>query len=156
VNAPSDRGHDDGNSAETVRRPRALLLLATLLGAEAALLWAAAVWLILELLTATPTSLASAVAILVLVIVTAAWVTVIAVNSLRRRSWIRGAAVTWQLVQIAVAVGCFQGLYARPDLGWALLVPSLVVLALLFTPRVLAATAPAARGDDAGGDDAGH
>ncbi|TFC49814.1 hypothetical protein E3T26_08530 [Cryobacterium sp. TMT1-21] len=123
-----------------MRRPRAVVLLAALLWAEAALLWVAVVWLILELLTATPTSLASAIAILVLVVVAAAWVSAVAVNSLRRRSWIRGAAVTWQLVQIAVAVGCFQGLYARPDLGWALLLPSIVVLGLLFTPRVIAET----------------
>ncbi|TFD31255.1 hypothetical protein E3T49_06415 [Cryobacterium cryoconiti] len=123
-----------------MRRPRALLLLATILFAEAGLLWAAVVWLILELLTETPTSLASAVAILVLVLIAASWVTAIAINSLRRRSWIRGAAVTWQLVQIAVAVGSFQGLYARPDLGWALLLPSVVVLVLLFQRPVIAET----------------
>ena len=137
------------NAPGASSRPRALLLLATLLAAEAALLWAAAGWFVLELITATPTSLATALAILVLVLIAAAWVTAIAINSLRRRSWIRGAAVTWQLVQIAVAVGSFQGLYARPDLGWALLLPSLVVLALLFRPRVIAATTSAPAGDDA-------
>jgi hypothetical protein len=140
VNARSDHSGNDENAAGTVRRPRALLLLATILFAEAGLLWAAVVWLILELLTATPTSLTSAVAILVLVLIAATWVTAIAINSLRRRSWIRGAAVTWQLVQIAVAVGCFQGFYARPDLGWALLLPSVVVLVLLFQRPVIAAT----------------
>jgi hypothetical protein len=43
-------------------------------------------------------------------------------------------------VQIFVAIGCFQGLYARPDLGWALLVPSVLVLVLLFTRSVIEAT----------------
>ncbi|TFC80466.1 hypothetical protein E3T23_09135 [Cryobacterium cheniae] len=132
-----------------MRRPRAVLLLAAILYAEAALLWAAVLWLILELLTATPTSLATALAVLVLVLIGASWVTAIAVNSLRRRSWIRGAAVTWQLVQIAVAVGSFQGLYARPDLGWALLLPSVVVLVLLFQPRVIAETTSAHSEDGA-------
>ncbi|TFC94084.1 MULTISPECIES: hypothetical protein [Cryobacterium] len=140
MNARSDHSGNDENEAGTAHRPRALLLLATILFAEAGLLWAAVVWLILELLTATPTSLTSALAILVLVLIAATWVTAIAINSLRRRSWIRGAAVTWQLVQIAVAVGCFQGFYARPDLGWALLLPSLVVLVLLFQRPVIAAT----------------
>ncbi|HSO68228.1 MAG TPA: hypothetical protein VLQ67_01190 [Arachnia sp.] len=147
MNARSDHSGDDENQGGTVRRPRAVVLLAAILYAEAALLWAAVVWLILELLTATPTSLATALAILVLVLIAASWVTAIAVNSLRRRSWIRGAAVTWQLVQVAVAVGSFQGLYARPDLGWALLLPSIVVLALLFRPRVIAATT-SARSED--------
>ncbi|WP_241972686.1 hypothetical protein [Cryobacterium cryoconiti] len=140
MNARSDHSGNDEDARATVRRPRALLLLATILFAEAGLLWAAVVWLILELLTETPTSLASAVAILVLVLIAASWVTAIAINSLRRRSWIRGAAVTWQLVQIAVAVGSFQGLYARPDLGWALLLPSVVVLVLLFQRPVIAET----------------
>lgn len=150
MNERSDRNSDGKNGPRAPLRPRALLLLAILLAAEAALLWAAAVWLVLELIMATPTSLASALAILVLVLVAAAWVTATAINSLRRRTWIRGAAVTWQLVQIAVAVGCFQGLYARADLGWALLLPSLAVLALLFLPRVIAATTSAPDGDATG------
>ncbi len=143
MNARSDHSGDDENTAGTVRRPRALVLLAVILYAEAGLLWAAVVWLILELVIATPTSLATALAILVLALIAATWVTAIAVNSLRRRSWIRGAAVTWQLVQVAVAVGSFQGLYARPDLGWALLLPSVVVLVLLFQRRVVAETTSA-------------
>lgn len=144
--------HPNGDAgAFRPRRAPALVLLALLLWAEAALLWAGVLWLVLELITATPTSLASGVAILVIVLIAAVWVTAIAVNSLRHRGWIRGAAVTWQVVQIAVAVGCFQGLYARPDLGWALLVPSIVVLGLLFTPAVIAATQTARNEGDAAG-----
>jgi hypothetical protein len=128
------------NTAPDARPARALVAVAALLAAEALLLWAAAVWLIIELLSATPTSLASAAAILVLVIIAAVWVSAVALGALRRRPWIRGAAVTWQLVQVAVAVGCFQGLYARPDVGWALLLPSIAVIVLLFTPQVVAET----------------
>ena len=147
MNARSEHSGDDTHQPGAVRRTRAVVLLAAILFAEAALLWAAVVWLIIELLIETPTSLATAFAILVLVLIAALWVSAIAVNSLRRRSWIRGAAVTWQLVQIAVAIGSFQGLYARPDLGWALLLPSVVVLVLLFQPRVIAETT-SARTDD--------
>jgi hypothetical protein len=140
VSQPFDPGQDGPNAPRRGRRSRAHLLLVLLLGAEAALLWAAVVWLILELLTDQPTSFASALAILVLAVIAAAWVTTITVATLRGRSWIRAAAVTWQLVQVFVAIGCFQGLYARPDLGWALLVPSVLVLVLLFTRSVIAAT----------------
>jgi hypothetical protein len=48
--------------------------------------------------------------------------------------------VTIQILQIAVAVGSFQGLYARPDLGWALLVPALAGIVLVLTPQVVKAT----------------
>lgn len=143
MNEHADQGQDAGGETAQNRRPRALLALAGLLAAEALLLWAAAGWFVFEMLTATPTSLASAGAILALVLVAALWVSVIAWGALRARSWIRGAALTWQLVQIFVAIGCFQGLYARVDIGWALLLPSLAVIVLLFTPRVLAATRPA-------------
>lgn len=127
---------------EPAKRPRALTALAVLLGAEAALLWAAVVWLILELLTDRPASLAGALAILALAVIAASWVSAITVGALRGRPWIRAAAVTWQLVQVFIAIGCFQGLYARPDLGWALLIPSALVVVLLFTRSVLQATSP--------------
>ena len=137
---PFDPSQDGLDAPQPARRSRALIALALLLAAEAALLWAAVVWLILELLTDQPASLASALAILVLTVVAALWVSAIAVGTFRGRTWIRAAAVTWQLVQVFVAIGCFQGLYARPDLGWALLIPSVLVIVLLFTRSVVEAT----------------
>ena len=117
-----------------------LVLLAVLLFAECALLVAATVYLVVELLIATPASLASALFLPVLTGIAAAWLGVIAVNTLRASPWIRGAAITWQVLQIAVAIGCFQGLFAQPTIGWALLIPALAVLVLVFTPPVVQAT----------------
>ena len=125
---------------ESGPRPTGLKVLFALIVAEAILLWGVVCWQVIELLTETPASVPSAIAILVILLIAAVWVSAIALNVLRHRSWIRGAAVTWQLVQVAVAIGCFQGIYARPDIGWALLIPSIVVLVLLFTPSVLTAT----------------
>ncbi|MET0853462.1 MAG: hypothetical protein ABWY30_02435 [Microterricola sp.] len=113
-----------------------MVVLFALLFAEAALMLAAVMWLVFELLTEQPASFVSAVAILVLTIVAFVFVTAIAIGAVRRRSWIRGAAISWQLMQVAVAVGCFQGIYARPELGWALLAPSLIVIALLLAPGI--------------------
>jgi uncharacterized membrane protein len=112
-----------------------------LLFAECALLVAATLFLVVELLVATPGSYAAAIALTVLTAIAALWLGVIGINVLRGRAWTRGAALVWQALQIAVAVGCFQGLFARPDVGWALLVPAIVVLVLLFTKPVIAATA---------------
>lgn len=119
------------------RRPsRGLVLLRTLLFAEAALLLAAVFWLVFELLTEQPSSLSSALVILALTVIALVFVTAIAIGALRRQSWIRGAGVGWQLMQIAVAAGCFQGIYANPAAGWALLAPSLVVIVLLLAPGI--------------------
>ncbi len=124
----------------SARRSPALRLLAALLFAEAALLIAVTLWFVYELVTDQPTSLASALVLTVLSGIAAVWVTLIAANTLRGASWIRGAAVTWQILQIAVAVGAFQGFYARPDIGWALLLPAILVIILLFTKSVMLAT----------------
>lgn len=121
-------------------RPGGLRIVIVLLCAEALLLWAAVLWFVFELLTATPSSLAGALVILAIVAIAAIGVSVVAGGAARGRSWMRSPAVTWQLMQIAVAIGFFQGLYSRPDLGWLLLIPSVLVLVLLFTPRVIDAT----------------
>ncbi len=119
------------------RRPsRGMVLLRTLLFAEAVLLLVAVLWLVFELLTERPASFVSAVVILLLTILALAFVSAIAIGALRRRSWIRGAGIGWQLMQIAVAAGCFQGIYANPAAGWALLAPSLVVIVLLLAPGI--------------------
>lgn len=108
---------------------------------ECAFLAAAAGFLVFELVTVVPASYPGAVAILLLAVVAAVWLFVVAVNTLGAKPWVRGAALTWQVLQLAVALGSFQGLFARDDVGWYLLVPAVIVLCLLFTRSVMAATA---------------
>lgn len=117
-----------------------LVVLAALLFLEALLVTGVAVWLLVELLTVTPQSFASAVAIVVLVVLAAIWVVATAIGALRAQNWSRASAVTIQILQIAIAIGSFQGLYARPDLGWALLVPAVVGIVLAVSPSVVKAT----------------
>jgi hypothetical protein len=121
--------------------PPLLIALAVLLFLEAAGAVALVVWLAFELATAGSASYASGVALLVLALLAAVWIALTAVSALRGKSWVRASAVTWQVLQIAVAIGSFQGLYARPDLGWALLVPALVGIGLALSPSVVRATA---------------
>jgi hypothetical protein len=129
-----------GDESERAPRHPLLTLLVALLLAECALLVAATGYLLVELLTVVPASYASAVALTVLTAAAAIWLAAIAVGAVRRRPWIRGAAIVWQVLQAAVAIGCFQGAFAQPEIGWFLLVLALVVLVLLFTPPVVAAT----------------
>jgi hypothetical protein len=140
VSGLSNQSPDAARQAPGPRRPLALLVLAVLLALEAITLWGVAVWQVIELLTAKPASFISAVAILVIVLIAAAWVSAIALNVLRHRSWVRAAAVTWQLLQIAVGIGLFQGVDANPVLGLAIVVPSLAVIGLMFVPSVMSAT----------------
>ncbi|KQO08895.1 hypothetical protein ASF06_11855 [Agreia sp. Leaf244] len=122
------------------RRPILLVALSVVLAAEALLATGVTVWLVVELLTATPDSFASAVVILLLAAGLACALWAMVVGLLRRQTWVRGAALTWQLLQIAVAIGCFQGVFAVPSLGWALLIPAAIAILLLMSPPVVAAT----------------
>lgn len=122
------------------RKNPLLVTLAAVIFAECALMTVATLYLVVELFTATPDSYPSAIFLTLLTAISAIWLGFIAVNVLRGSPWIRGASVVWQILQIAVAVGCFQGLFARPDIGWLLLIPAIAVLVLLFTRPVLVAT----------------
>jgi hypothetical protein len=115
-------------------------VLSALIFLEAALVVGATVFLLIELVTVTPDSLASALALTVLTALAAGWVLAIAIGVLRGRAWSRGAAMVWQVLQIAVAVGAFQGSFARAEVGWLLLVPAVAAIALLFSRPVVEAT----------------
>ena len=121
-------------------RSRPVIVLYALSFVEAALVVGATAFLVFELVTVTPDSPASALALTVITAIAAVWVTAIALGVLRGRAWSRGAGIVWQVLQIAVAVGAFQGSFARAEVGWLLLVPALVALLLLFSRPVVEAT----------------
>lgn len=117
-----------------------LVLLALLLAVEALAVLAVGALLIAELALSTPESYATAIALIVLVVAAGFWVLAIAVGAYRLQPWSRGAALTWQVLQVIVAICIFQGLLADPVDGWPLLVVSLVGVALLLSPSVVAVT----------------
>ena len=135
-------GTESHDSRAPKRRHHPLvLLLAAVLFLEAAALAVVTVVLVVETLVDRPDSYVSAVALAVFAAIAAVWVGAIAVNSLRGRAWIRGGAIVVQVLLAAVALGSFQGLLPRADIGWLLLLPAIVVMVLLFTKPVLAETA---------------
>ncbi|MCO5294572.1 MAG: hypothetical protein M9882_06665 [Homoserinimonas sp.] len=121
-------------------RPWQLTALAAVVFVEAGLCLAAVAWLVFELFTQVPSSLSGAIFILLLTVLATVWLGFVALNTLRAKPWIRGAVLTWQILQLAVAIGSFQGYFARDDFGWILLIPVVVAVVLLFTPAVLRAT----------------
>lgn len=120
----------------------ALITVSTVLILEALGLAAVVVWLVLDLVALAPSSYATAIALLVLVLLAAVWVGAVAVGSLRRAPWSRASAIVWQVLQVSIAVGAFQGIFARPDVGWVLLVPAITVIGLLLWAPVRLAYTP--------------
>jgi hypothetical protein len=122
------------------RRPILLILLALLLLVEALGVLAIGAWLIAQLADTKPESYATAIALIVLVVAAGVWVLFIALGAYRMRPWVRGAALTWQILQIVVAICIFQGLLAEAVDGWPLLIVSLLGVGLLLSPSVVAVT----------------
>jgi len=117
-----------------MRIPGTLVGLAAVLFLESAALAAVTVWFLVEILTTQVNSVGGSILTLTLAAGATAWIASAGVGALRARSWVRGAALTWQLCQLAVAVGAFQGIFAQPLVGVAIVVPTLVALVLLFVP----------------------
>lgn len=133
--------HSEGHATDTSRPNRAnpwtLAVLAVIVWAEVLMLALWTVWFVVGFVTDTPDSLAGAVLILILSVLATVWLALAAWQLLRRKTWTRAAVLVWQLCQTAIAAGAFQGLYAAPLVGLALLVPALAAGFLLFTPRVV-------------------
>lgn len=125
-----------------LRRPLPLVILSVVVFAECASLVVISAYLIVQLLVSRPDSFASGIALLLLAGLAAVWLGIVGVSTLRGRSWIRGAVATWQVLQIAIGISSFQGVFGRADIGWLLLIPAVIALVLLFTPSVVAATRP--------------
>ena len=128
------------SNARVPRHPSQLLLV-IILGLEAAALIAATIFLIFEVLVAPADSFVSAIALTIVVAIASAWVVAIAVGAWRGQAWVRGASIVVQVLLAAVAIGSFQGIVPRPDIGWILLIPAITVVVLVFSKPVQAALA---------------
>ena len=113
-------------------------MLAVVVGLEAIGMVGVTVLLLISMFGARPGTfdVAGSVALAVGTALAAVGLAFVARGILRESKWTRPAALVWQLVQILVGLDAFQGVGARPDLGTLLLVPGVVALVLLFSPRV--------------------
>jgi uncharacterized membrane protein len=129
-----------------LQKPRALYVLAALLFLEAIAVAGGAVYLVVETVLSTPTYYATSVALAVVAVIAAVGLFLVARFTLLGRPWIRGAAICWQIIQVLVAVSILQA--SAPDVAWILIVPAVIIIVLLFTKSVMAATSrPATRVD---------
>ncbi len=118
-------------------RTPAVLIVGLILVAETIALLGLSGFLAYQLVVDTPDSIASAIGLVLIAMAATAWMAVTAVGFVRGKSFARGSALVWQVLQGAVGLASNQGLFARPDIASGLLVPALSALALLlFSPSV--------------------
>ena len=112
-------------------------MVALILVAETLALLGLSGFLIYQLVVDTPDSIASAIGLVLITLAATAWIAVTAIGFVQGKSFARGSALVWQVLQGAVGLASNQGLFARPDIASGLLVPALIALALLlFSPSV--------------------
>ncbi|MFM6971814.1 MAG: hypothetical protein ACKOWH_04420 [Rhodoluna sp.] len=121
-------------------RPLGLILVAALVGFEGLFVIVLAGILAAEIFAGESRSLATMIALVVLTALAGIWVVYIALRIFQGKRWARSGALYWQLVQLSVAIGSFTGQFASQAIGWSLIVPSVIVLVLIFTKPVINAT----------------
>lgn len=117
-------------------RPALLVALSALIALEAVAFVAVTVFLIVEIFAAPADSVASAIALTVVVAIAAVWLAAIVRGLWHSQPWTRGATIVVQVLLIAIAVGSFQGIGPRPDIGWLILAPAIVALVLVLSKPV--------------------
>lgn len=115
------------------------LAVTVLIAIEALALIGCTLWLLVEIILGQSRSIEAAGMLVALVAVAAIWVGLIALRIREGVRWARSSAVFWQTCQLAIAWGSFTGSNANAAIGIALIVPSVLVLALLFSKPVIKA-----------------
>ncbi|MDM7883935.1 MULTISPECIES: hypothetical protein [Curtobacterium] len=132
----------------TAARHPAFRTLLVVVGLEAAALVVLTVALVVELVVAPASSIASAIALVLLAAIAALWLVAIVVGLRNRRPWVRSGIIVWQVLQGAIAIGAFQGVFRVAWVGWVLLIPALLALTLVLSRPVTAALLPRAERED--------
>ena len=114
----------------------AVTALAVVLSIEAVLVLTATLITVVQFASHGAQIPADGIAFIVCLAIGVVWVAVAAVGVFLRRSWSRGLAITWQLIQLAAGVGALEGLLAGPPVGVVLLVLGLLGLVLVLTKGV--------------------
>jgi hypothetical protein len=120
---------------------RALVyLLGTLIGLEAIAVLAGAGYFFSQLFVQEVTNIAGAIVIFAITILIGLALVGLAIATWLRKSWTRGAIITWQILQFALATSFIQGIDQWQPIGWLLLFLSVAtavvtVLMILKEPR---------------------
>ena len=138
-NVPQNPTNPGSHGHERKRQSPLLALLGVLVGIEALMVTAGALYFLSRIFMETPENLSGAIVIFAITLVIAIGLVATAIGTFRAQSWTRGAIVTWQILQFAVATSFIQGIQAWQPVGWLLIVFAVGTAVLLFTRPVITA-----------------
>ncbi|MEY3846722.1 MAG: hypothetical protein RJA66_989 [Actinomycetota bacterium] len=126
--------------ASNAKRPIGLTVVLAIIGLEQLVVLYLLSSYVLATLAGQVKSLPTMLALAALGLIVAIWLAYVVKALYDGRRWARSGAIFWQLVQLAIAWGSFTGQFANAAIGIGLIVPSVAVIALLFTKPVFNAT----------------
>lgn len=126
--------------ASNAKKPAGLLAVLAIVGLEQIVVLYLLSSYLLATLVGEVKSLPTMLALAGLGLIVAIWLAYVIKGLSLGRRWARSGAIFWQLVQLTIAWGSFTGQFANAAIGFALIVPSVLVIGLLFTNPVFAAT----------------
>lgn len=124
------------HAAHSEHRPTAAGALAVVLFLEAAALVAVAVWLTIVAVGEGGRSLGATVFLAVLAVGAAFFLLQAGRGVLDGRAWSRAATIVWQVLQMGVSFGTYNGAEGPVPLALTMLVPAIVGLVLVFSRPV--------------------
>jgi hypothetical protein len=93
---------------------------------EALLVTAGAMYFLSRIFLEKPNNLSGAIVIFAITFVIAIGLIYVAISSFKAQPWTRGAIVTWQIMQFAVATSFIQGIAEWQPIGWLLIALTLM------------------------------
>jgi hypothetical protein len=131
VSPSEDNAQDMGNTSK-----KSLWLLVLLVGIEAILVSAGAIYFVFLTFTEVTGNPAGAIVIFLITALVAVGLWISTVALLKGKGWSRGLVVTWQVIQFALATSFAQGLAEWQVFGWFLLLLSLGTFVLALSKKV--------------------
>jgi hypothetical protein len=126
--------------AANAKKPVGLLAVLAIIGLEQIVVLYLLSSYVIATLAGQVKSLPTMLALAGLGLVAAVWLAYVFKGLYAGRRWARSGAIFWQLVQLTIAWGSFTGQFANAGIGIALIVPSVLVIGLLFSKPVFDAT----------------
>jgi hypothetical protein len=116
-----------------MKKPVQLKVLVAITGLETAAVATALALGVINVVMGQEKNLGMSLALDVLIAAFVVWGVFITKGLWQLKSWAKSSSIFWQTAQLAIAFESFQGANANPAIAWALIIPSVIVLALLFT-----------------------
>ncbi len=118
--------------SESRQRPRSATVAGGILLLEAVGMVAVAIWITVSALGEAIEHLGGSLFLAVICLATAVFLLQAGRGMLNAAAWSRSAAVVWQVLQVGVALGTYNGAEGPVPIALLLFIPSLVVLILVF------------------------